>query len=166
MIGTRWAKTRQLSGVLVWGCHGVVASHCSTFGSRFQRFHVMPPTPPPKKKKIYIYIYIHTKTRLRPWLRPWVIFTWHFLEDARNGARVLISIYGLLVHMFISPHFFHGFVSSQRRFAWNSCVLEPSDEKKTSFYSPTKKKTSTSCCVAPTCVQVPETSCCVAVKMC
>ena len=64
-----------------------------------------------------------------------MIFTWHFLEDARNGARVLISIYGLLVHMFISPHFFHGFVSSQRRFAWNSCVLEPFDEKKTSFYS-------------------------------
>ena len=75
------------------------------------------------------------KTRLRPWLRPWVIFTWHFLEDARNGARVLISMYGLLVHMFISPHFFHGFVSSQRRFAWNSCVLEPFDEKKTPFYS-------------------------------
>ena len=72
---------------------------------------------------------------LRPWLRPWAIFTCHFVEDARNAARVLISIYGMLVHMFISSHFFHGFVSSQRRLAWNSYVLEPSAEKRRRFFT-------------------------------
>ena len=75
------------------------------------------------------------KTRLRPWLRPWAILTWHFVEDARNAARVLNSMYGLLVHMLISSHFFHGFVSSKKNTQWNLCVLKASAEKKTFFFS-------------------------------
>ena len=74
------------------------------------------------------------KTRLRPWLRPWAILTWHFVEDARNAARVLNSMYGLLVHMLISSHFFHGFVSSKKNTQWNFCVLKASAEKKTFFF--------------------------------
>ena len=76
----------------------------------------------------------NTWTRLRPWLRPWAILTWHFVEDARNAARVLNSMYGLLVHMLISSHFFHGFVSSKKNTQWNLCVLKASAEKKTCFF--------------------------------
>ena len=76
----------------------------------------------------------NSKTRLRPWLRPWAILTWHFVEDARNAARVLNSMYGLLVHMLISSHFFHGFVSSKKNTQWNLCVLKASGEKKTFFF--------------------------------
>ena len=43
-------------------------------------------------------------------------------------------MYGLLVHMLISSHFFHGFVSSKKNTQWNLCVLKASAEKKTFFF--------------------------------
>ena len=43
-------------------------------------------------------------------------------------------MYGLLVHMLISSHFFHGFVSSKKNTQWNLCVLKASAEKKRFFF--------------------------------
>ena len=58
-------------------------------------------------------------------------FCWRCTKCCKGVDFHLWSV-GSYVHF---VPFFHGFVSSQRRFAWNSCVLEPSAEKKTSFFT-------------------------------